>query len=90
MTQTTWNLSKYFYTGLDDPKLTADVASIIPKTRGFAEKYRGKIRTFNTAEQILAYYSDDEKLTFELSTPMYFLHYLSSLDTQDTVVLKKL
>ena len=36
---TKWNLSRYFYTGLDDPKLATDIANILPITRDFATKY---------------------------------------------------
>lgn len=36
---TSWNLARYFYTGLDDPKLAADIATIMPRTEEFAQKY---------------------------------------------------
>lgn len=36
---TKWNLSRYFYTDLDDPKLATDIANILPLTQVFSDKY---------------------------------------------------
>ena len=40
MTTTTWNLPHYFYDSLTDPRIDADIATWLPITREYAEKYR--------------------------------------------------
>jgi hypothetical protein len=50
---TKWNLARYFYTGLDDPKLAADIANILPVTAKFSKQYEDTFHTFTTPEQIL-------------------------------------
>lgn len=88
--QTNWNLTKYFFTGLDDPRLQANIDSILPLTDTFAKKYQGFIKTFSTPEQILKYYADYEKMSHEIGTGGMYLSYLQSLDTQNNEVIKKL
>ncbi len=88
--QTNWNLTKYFFTGLDDPRLQANIDSILPLADTFAKKYQGVIKTFSTPEQILEYYADYEKMSHEMGTGGIYLSYLQSLDTQNNEVIKKL
>ena len=59
---TSWNLTRYFYSGLDDPKFLADIARIMPLTIAFSEKYSSKFAKFTTPEEILEFYSDYTKL----------------------------
>ncbi len=88
--QTTWDLARYFYTGLDDPKFTNALENIIPETDAFAEKYRGKIKNFRTPEEVLEYYRDYERISHDMGTPGVYLSYLQSLDTQNDTVIKKM
>ncbi|MFA6079990.1 MAG: M3 family metallopeptidase [Candidatus Gracilibacteria bacterium] len=90
MTTTTWNLPQYFYDTLTDPRIDADIATWLPITREFADRYRGKIRLFTTPEEVLEYYEYSETLSMVGKKTMHYLSYLSSLDTQDTEVQKKL
>lgn len=85
-----WNLSRYFYTGLDDPKLATDIANILPVTENFSKKYEHTFHTFSTPEQILGFYSDYTTMSHSMVTPSYYLFYRSSLDTQDLAVTKKM
>ena len=55
---TSWNLARYFYSGLDDPKLTADIAQIMPLSKDFSEKYSKKFAKFTIPEEILEFYTD--------------------------------
>lgn len=87
---TEWNLTRYFYTGLDDPKLAADIANILPLTLAFSEKYATVFGKFTTPEQILEFYADYTKLSHEMATSSYYLFYRSSLDTQDLEVTKRM
>lgn len=87
---TSWNLSRYFYTGLDDPKLQADIANIMPLTKAFSEKYSSRFGRFTKPEEILEFYHDYTELSKEMVSPSYFLFYKSSLDTQDLEVTKKM
>ena len=88
--KTNWNLSRYFYSGLDDPKFLADIAAIMPMTKAFAEKYREKFGKFTKPSEILEFYTDYTKLSYDMAKPSYFLFYRSSLDTQDLEVTKKM
>ena len=87
---TEWNLSRYFYSGLDDPRLQSDIEKILPSVKIFANKYKDTFHTFTTVEQILSFYQDYSKLSHNLATPSYYLFYRSSLDTQDQTILKKM
>jgi len=89
-TTTTWNLPHYFYDSLTDSRIDADIATWLPITREFADRYRGKIRLFTTPEEVLEYYEYSETLSMVGKKTMHYLSYLSSLDTQDTEVQKKL
>ena len=64
--QTTWDLQKYFYTGLDDTKLADDIKKAIPTVQAFADTFTGKIVQITTAEELLAYYEASEKLDQQL------------------------
>ena len=87
---TKWNLARYFYTGLDDPKLAADIANILPTTEKFSKQYEQTFHTFTTPEQILWFYSDYTAMSHDMATPSYYLFYRSSLDTQDLAVTKRM
>ncbi len=87
---TTWNLARYFYTGLDDPKLDADIARIMPLTTAFAEKYRSRFAQMTSVAEVLEFYADYTALSYDMATPSYYLFYRSSLDTQDLAVTKKM
>lgn len=87
---TNWNLERYFYTGLDDPRFIADIAQIMPRTEEFAKKYQDTFAKFTTPEQILEFYHDYTTLSHEMATASYYLFYRSTLDTQDLEVTKKM
>ncbi len=87
---TSWNLARYFYSGLLDPRLLADIANIIPGTTEFATKYEKTFWTFTEPEQILEFYADYTKLSYDMAKPSYYLFYRSSLNTQDLEVTKKM
>ena len=87
---TNWNLSRYFYTGLDDPKFLADIATILPMTNAFADKYKETFGKFTKPTEMLEFYTDYTKLSYDMAKPSYYLFYRSSLDTQDLEVTKKM
>ena len=87
---TTWNLARYFYSDLTDPKLDADIANILPLATSFADKYEKTFGTFTTSAQILEFYHDYTEMSHAMATPSYYLFYRSSLDTQDLSVTKKM
>jgi len=90
MPSTTWNLPYYFYDSLADPRIDADIATWLPITREYAERYRWKITQFTTPEEVLEYYEYGESMDMIGKKTMHYLSYLSALDTQDTEVQKKL
>lgn len=87
---TNWNLARYFYSDLSDPRLDADIASILPTATAFADKYEQAFGTFTLSSQILEFYHDYTKMSHHMATPSYYLFYRSSLDTQDLAVTKKM
>lgn len=87
---TNWNLARYFYSDLTDPRLDADITNILPLATGFADKYEKTFGTFTTSAQILEFYHDYTEMSHRMATPSYYLFYRSSLDTQDLSVTKKM
>lgn len=87
---TSWNLSRYFYSWLDDARLQSDIEKILPATYTFRDIYKNTLANFQKPEEILQFYKDYENLQYSIGTPGYYLFYLSSLDTQNTEVLKKM
>ncbi len=86
---TSWNLARYYYTGLDDPQFLADIDQILPTTADFVKRYESNLSTFTEPSEILEFYHDYDRLTDILVKPSYYLFYLSSLDSQDTEIQKK-
>lgn len=87
---THWNLARYFYSWLDDPRLQSAIENILPSVKIFSEKYKDTFHTFTTSDQIGEFYREYSLLSHALATPSYYLFYRSSLNTQDLEVLKKL
>lgn len=87
---TNWNLARYFYSDLTDPRLDADIANILPLAIEFATKYEKSFWTFTESAQILEFYHDYTEMSHRMATPSYYLFYRSSLDTQDLSVTKKM
>ena len=90
MLPTSWNLPHYFYDSLTDANIDADIATWLPITREYAERYKWRIRAFTTPEEVLEYYEYGEAFDMVGKKTMHYLSYLSALDTQDTEVQKKL
>lgn len=86
---TSWNLPRYYYTGLDDPRFLSDIDAILPTTTDFVTRYESRLPAFTEPDQILEFYHDYDRLTDILVKPSYYLFYLSSLDSQDTEIQKK-
>lgn len=88
--KTAWNLKSYFYESLNDPCIDVDIATWLPLTQDYAERYKGKIKHFSTPEEVLEYYEYGETMDLIGKKTMHYLSYLSALDTQDTEVQKKM
>ena len=84
---TKWNLSKYFYQDLKDPKIKQDLQSLQQGVLDFKQKYEGKIASLSAKglKEMLETDSDLSKVLNKLGS--YFL-YISSLDTQNQEVIK--
>lgn len=61
-TQTTWDLDKLFYKGINDPLLKKDANSVKRRYSAFAKKYKGKATHLNSENALLATLDDYEKL----------------------------
>jgi oligoendopeptidase F len=87
-TKTQWDLPKYFYASLDDPKFVADREAILPKVRAFADAWRDRLAKIQKPEELAEFFEADEKLSKELSKPSHYLYLLGDLDTQDQKVIR--
>lgn len=85
---TEWDLPRYFYSSLDDPKLKEDIAAILPKCREFADAWRERLPKISSPEELAEFYRADHEISREISKGPLYLHYLESLDTQNQRVLK--
>jgi oligoendopeptidase F len=85
-----WDLEKYFYSNIDDPKLKKDLEQVITEIKNFIKKYKWKIKNFNSAKQLLEFYKNEESISVKLAKIFHYLFYLNSLDSQNQEVIKKL
>ena len=90
MYKTSWDLQKYFYKSIDDENLNKDIQIFLEKVDNFVQKYKWKIKSFTFPKQLYDFYKDEENLGKEISKVFHYLFYLSSLDSQNQAVIKKL
>lgn len=62
----------------------------MPAVDGFCSKFKGKIETFSTAQDLIEYYDAREKIEAIGDKPGHFLFYTYALDTQNTTVQKRM
>src|SRR5262245_37332266 len=76
-----WNLGD-LYSGVEDPRIEADIAGATHEAKAFDEKYRGQLVRLDGARvaQALAEY---EALSESLSRPSFYAGLLFSEDTQN-------
>lgn len=86
--KTEWDLKRYFYESLDDPKFQSDLADVLPKVREFARKWSEKLKRVGTPEELATFIEEEQTLSESISKPAYYVSYLESLDTQNSRVLK--
>lgn len=87
--KTEWNLSRYFYDGIEDPRIDKDVKRYPEFVDEFINKYKGKITTLNEVEFKL-YLRDIEFMATLLDKPLIFLFLSQTLNVQDVNVQKKM
>lgn len=85
---TEWDLSKKFYTSIDDPKINQDTLKAEELIEKLIEKYKGKMATLKPAE-FVEFFELEDKIQQYLYKPMLYLFYLGSLDTQNQLVIKR-
>lgn len=85
--KTQWDLSG-FYSSLDDPKFENDLKEVEQLVDTFCTKYKGKIKLF-TEKDFEPYFQDSETIRKKVYVITHYLGYLSSLDTQNQIVIKK-
>lgn len=86
--KTEWDLKRYFYESLDDPKFLQDLSELLPKVQKFAQKWSEKLKRINTPEELATFIEEEQALSESISKPAYYVSYLESLDTQNSRVLK--
>ena len=86
---TSWDLPRYYYQSLEDPKFLADFASILPAIQELRAKYKPILKDFTSPEEMLAFYEENEALSLTVNKVALYLFYLESLDTQNSAIKKK-
>jgi len=76
-----WNLSD-LYAGVDDPKLDADLASVLKRSQAFAKRYRGHVLELSAAE-LAAAVDEYESLQEPVGRAGSFVGLLFAADTSD-------
>ena len=84
---TSWNLAKYFYQDLKDPKIKQDLKTLQQKVANFKQKYETKIATLSVLE-IKEMLENDSQISLVLNKIGSYFLYVSSLDTQNQEVMK--
>lgn len=84
---TEWDLSSY-YISLTDPQLSADLEGIMGVVDAFCSRWESRLKEIETAEDLKAFYEDKEAAFSGMNKPGLYLFYLSTLDTQNTEVMR--
>ena len=87
--KTEWDLNKHFFKSINDPEIDKIIEETKLNVSEFATKYNGLIHRLNTP-LFLSYLEESAQLFKPLTKVYYFFSYLSTLDTQDQEVLKKI
>ncbi len=79
-----WDLGD-LYTGLDDPKIEADLATALERARAFAAAYRGKIDTPGgpSPDLLAGALAELEGLSEQMDRPLIYAHLVHAANTQD-------
>ncbi len=78
-----WDLSAY-YSGLNDPKIQADMAEGLKLAEVFEKKYRGKITEQTTAQEILESITLSESITLLAHKPVIFAMSVKDVDNENS------
>ena len=82
--KTKWNLAKYFYSGVKDPRFSKDVENIKRAYVQFEKKYKGRTDYLTSTPKLLQALKDSERLmTRANERPLLYLHYRTDLDSAD-------
>jgi oligoendopeptidase F len=87
--KTNWNLAKYFYNGINDPKIQEDIDKWIKLENEYIEYFKENSLANADADLLLKSYQMGEEINNTIYPVWLYYSYLSSLDTQDQEVLKK-
>ena len=90
--RTSWNLAKFFYSSLDDPRLTRDVVVMKRAYDAFSKKYSRDTSFTTNAGKLLAALVAYEKL-FNIvgpAKPFLYVNYIKELDAENSAARAKL
>lgn len=84
-----WDLEKYFYKSINDPKIQVDIELFKKQEYEDIEFFKNNSLAKADENLILHFYESIENVSNIIYPVWLYYSYLSSLDTQDQVVLKK-
>jgi len=87
--KTQWDLSKYFYESINDPRIDTDIQTWYEKEKEFIEYF--KLNSLQNADEdlLLTYHDMSKDISMIIYPVWLYYSYLSSLDTQNQEILKK-
>lgn len=90
--RTTWNLRRFFYDSLDDPRIAKDVAAMKRAYDAFAGKYARDFSFAKSPRRLLAALRDYEKLLSRVgpAKPLLYFNYVKELDAENARARAKL
>lgn len=90
--KTGWNLSKFFYSSLTDPRIAKDIAAMKRAYDSFAKKYEKNDRYTKDAGKLLVALKDYEALLKQVGPmkPLMYFNYVKELDQSNTKAQAKL
>jgi oligoendopeptidase F len=87
--KTEWDLEKFYFKSLDDPKIQEYIDSDKSQVEGFIKKYKGRISGLSDQE-FFDFMNESDSLMKKMTRVYYYYSYLNTLDTQDQEVLKRM
>ena len=84
-----WDLSKYFYTSINDPKIQSDIKLYKETVLEFIEYFKTNTMSNADDDLLLEYYKMNDKIKSIIYPVYLYYSYISSLDTQDQDIIKR-
>jgi oligoendopeptidase F len=79
---TTWDLAKYYYSGIDDPQISLDLLQLKASIEALVNTYKNKLSSL-TPDQWLEYFDDEAKIARLAGKIEEYFYFARDLQTQN-------